>query len=51
MKGKVVADNQITIGATNSWNNTQNQFSNLSLTTYSPTKIKSLLFKKCIGKY
>ena len=41
----------ITIGAINSWNNTQNQFSNLSLTTYSPTKIKSLLFKKCIGKY
>ena len=43
--------NQITIGAINSWNNTQHQFSNLSLKTYSPTKIKSLLFKKCIGKY
>ena len=43
--------NSVTIGAINSWNNTQHQFSNLSLKTYSPTKIKSLLFKKCIGKY
>ena len=43
--------NSITIGAINSWNKTQHQFSNLSLKTYSPTKIKSLLFKKCIGKY
>ena len=43
--------NSITIGAINSWNNTQHQFSSLSLKTYSPTKIKSLLFKKCIGKY
>ena len=29
----------------------QHQFSNLSLKTYSQTKIKSLLFEKCIGKY
>ena len=43
--------NSITIAAINSWNNTQHQFSNLSLKTYSPTKIKSLIFKKCIGKY
>ena len=43
--------NSIAIGAINSWNNTQHKFSNLSLKTYSPTKIKSLLFKKCIGKY
>ena len=31
--------NSITIGAINSWNETQDQFSNLSLKTYSPTKI------------
>ena len=43
--------NSITIGAINSWNKTQHQFSNLSLKTYSPTKIKSLLFKICIRKY
>ena len=43
--------NSITIGAINNWNKTQHQFSNLSLKTYSPTKIKSLLFKICIGKY
>ena len=43
--------NSITIGAINSWNKTQHQFSNLSLKKFSPTKIKSLLFKKCIGKY
>ena len=43
--------NSITIGAINSWNETQHQFSNLSLKTYGLTKIKSLLFKKCIGKY
>ena len=43
--------NSITIGAINSWNKTQHQFSNLSLETYSPTKIKSLIFKICIGKY
>ena len=41
----------IAIGAINSCNKTQHQFSNLSLKTYSPTKIKSLLFKICIGKY
>ena len=38
--------NSIIIGAINSRNKTQHQFSNLSLKTYSPTKIKSLLFKK-----
>ena len=43
--------NSITLGAINSWNKTQHQFSDLSLKTFSPTKIKSLLFKKCIGKY
>ena len=43
--------NSITIGTINGWNKTQHQFSNLSLKTYSPTKIKRLLFKKCIGKY
>ena len=43
--------NSITIGAMNSWNNTQHQFCNLSLKTYTPTEIKSLLFKKCIEKY
>ena len=36
----------ITIGAINSWNKTQHQFSNLSLKTYSQTKIKSLFSKK-----
>ena len=39
--------NSITVGAINSWNKTQHQFSNLLLKTYSPTKIKCLLFKKC----
>ena len=34
----------ITIGAINSWNKPQHQFSNLSLKTYSPTKIKSLKY-------
>ena len=43
--------NSITLRAINSWNKTQHQFSDLSLKTFSPTKIKSLLFKKCIGKY
>ena len=43
--------NSITIGAINSWNKTQHQFSNLPLKTYSPTKIKGLLSEKCIGKY
>ena len=38
--------NSIIIGAINSRNKTQHQFSNLSLKTYSPTKIKSLPFKK-----
>ena len=39
--------NSIIVGAINSWNKTQHQFSNLSLKTYSPTKTKNLLFKKC----
>ena len=43
--------NSNTLEAISSWNKTQHQFSNLSLKTFSPTKIKSLLFKKCIGKY
>ena len=43
--------NSITLGAINSWNKTQHQFTNLSLKTFSPTKIKTLLFKICIGKY
>ena len=43
--------NSITLGAINSWNKTQHQFSDLSLKTFSPNKIKSSLFKKCIGKY
>ena len=37
--------NSITIGAINSWNETQHQVSNLSLKTYSPTKIESLIMK------
>ena len=41
----------ITLGAINCLNKSQHKFSNLSLKTVSPTKIKSLLFKKCIGKY
>ena len=36
----------ITIGAINSSNKTQHQFRNLSLKTYSPSKIKCLLFQK-----
>ena len=43
--------NSIAIGAINSWHEIQHQFTNLSLKTYSPTKIKSLLFKICIVKY
>ena len=45
--------NSITLGgAINSWNKTQHQFSDLSLNkTISPTKTKSLLIEKCIGKY
>ena len=41
----------INIGANNSWNKTEHQFSNLSLKTYSPSKIKSLLSKKCIENH
>ena len=40
--------NSIAIGAINSWNNTKHQFSNLSLKIYSPTKIKSLIFKNAL---
>ena len=43
--------NSITVGPINSWTKTQNQFSNLSLKTYNPSKIKSLLCKKCIENY
>ena len=43
--------NSITLGSKNSWNKAQDQFSDLSLKIFSPTKIKSLCFKKCIGKY
>ena len=43
--------NSITLGAINSWNKTKHDFSDLSLKTFSPTKIKSFLFKKCIEKY
>ena len=43
--------NSITKGAINSWNKTQHQSSNnLPLKTFSPTKTKNLLFKKCIRK-
>ena len=41
----------ITIGAINSSNKTQHQFRNLSLKTYSPSKIKCLLFQKWIENY
>ena len=41
----------ITIEAINSWNKNKNRVSNLSLRTYSPTKIKSLLSKKCIENH
>ena len=41
----------ITLGAINSWNKTQHQFSDLSLKTFSPIKVKSLRFKKCILKH
>ena len=39
------------IAAINRWNKTQHQFSNLSLKTYSPSKIKSLLSKKCMESH
>ena len=39
------------IGAINSWNRTQYQFRNLSLKTYSPSKVKSSLSKTCIENY
>ena len=41
----------ITLGASNSWNKTQHQFSDLSFKTFSPIKVKSLLFKKCFGNH
>ena len=37
----------INIATINSWNKIQHHFSNLSLKTFSPTKIKSLFFKNC----
>ena len=40
--------NSITLEPINSWNKTQQKFSNLSLKTFSPTKIKSLLFKNAL---
>ena len=43
--------NSKTIGAIIRCNQTPHQFSNLSLKTYSATKIKSLLSKKCIKNY
>ena len=43
--------NSITLRAINRCNKTQHKFSDLSLKTFSPTRIKSLLFKKCIGQY
>ena len=43
----------ITIGDINSWNKTKYKFSNLSLKTWSPNKIKKVypLLKKCIENY
>ena len=41
--------NSNTLGTINSWNKTQHQFSNLSIKTSSPTKIKRFRFKKYIG--
>ena len=38
----------IIIEAINSWNKTQHQFSNLSLKTYSPTKIKVYFLKNAL---
>ena len=43
--------NSVIIRAIKSWNKTQYQFSNLLLKTNSPTKIESLLSKKCIENY
>ena len=40
--------NSITLEPINSWNKTQQKFSNLSLKTFNPTKIKSLLFKNAL---
>ena len=39
------------LGAINSCNKSQHQFSNLPLKIFSPTKIESLLFQKCVEKY
>ena len=41
----------ITIRAINSWNKGQLYFSNLSLKTYNPIKIRNLLSKTCIENY
>ena len=40
--------NSITLGAINTWNKTQHQSSDLPLKTFSPNKIKSLLFKNAL---
>ena len=40
--------NSITLEPINSWNKTQQKFSNLSLKTFSQTRIKSLLFKNAL---
>ena len=37
--------NSINLRAIKNWNKTQHQFSDLSLKTFNPTKIKSLLWK------
>ena len=42
-----VGKHLINIATINSWNKIQHHFSNLSLKTFSPTKIKSLFFKNC----
>ena len=40
--------NSVTLGAINSWNKTQHQFSDLSIITFSPTKIIKLLLKNAL---
>ena len=40
--------NSITLGAINSWNKTQHQFSDLSLQTINPTKIKVYFLKNAL---
>ena len=43
--------NSMNLESINSWNKIQHQFSNLSVKTNIPSKIKSLLSKKCIENY